>query len=153
MQNSLAGSYDDTKNTVDIINNFTSYLRQANGTAITKKVQVPVAVVLTKFDTILSHKSFFQNALIRQPSLNLKDGKVNIKEINQIDEEIKNWLYEIGEGSFIEALKSNFKEFVFFGVSSYGEPPVGTDTLNNYIKPHRILDPILWIFKKLDFIK
>jgi len=148
--NSLAGSYGETKNAIDVVNSISSYFRVAKGINVSKKLDIPIAVVLTKFDTVLSHK-FFTNTLVKSPSLNISDGKVHIEEIKQIDEEIRNWLVEIGEGAFINALLANFKEFTFFGVSSYGKPPNDDHTLNS-IMPHRVLDPILWLFNKANFI-
>jgi len=152
MRNSLAGSKGETKNAVEIVNNVAAYIRATLEIKETKILDIPVAVVLTKFDTILSHKFFGPNALIRNESLNIQNGKVNVSEIQQVDQEIRNWLNEIGENSFIDALESNFKEFCFFGVSSYGEPPKNANTLSDHIRPHRVLDPILWLFKKAKFI-
>jgi hypothetical protein len=152
MRNSLAGNTGEIKNAVDIVNSLASYIKAARGINNKKILTIPVAVVLTKFDTILSHKSFGSNALIKNESLNIQNGKVNINEIQQVDQEIRNWLNEIGESSFIDALESNFKEFYFFGVSSYGEPPKNANTLSDHIRPHRVLDPILWLFKKAKFI-
>ena len=68
------------------------------------------------------------------------------------DSEIRNWLEQIGESAFIDALDSHFKEYYFFGVSSYGAPPKNAHTLPDEIKPHRVLDPILWLFKWAKFI-
>ena len=152
MRNSLAGSEGEYKNAVDIVNSLANYIKTARGIDTRKILNIPIAVVLTKFDTIISHKSFGPNALIKSASLNVSGGKVNMGEIQQVDEEIRNWLYEIGEGAFIDALTSNFKEFYFFGVSSYGEPPKDADKLTEKIRPHRVLDPILWLFKKAKFI-
>jgi hypothetical protein len=69
-----------------------------------------------------------------------------------VSDEIRYWLDKIGEGSFIAALESHFKEFYFFGVSSYGEPPIGQGKLSKEINPHRVLDPIFWLFKKAKFV-
>ncbi|MDR1841212.1 MAG: hypothetical protein LBQ86_04715 [Holophagales bacterium] len=152
MKKSLGGYEGETKNAEDVINSVAAYIKAARGIKSTRILDIPVAVVLTKFDTILNHKSFGPQALIRGRSLNIRDGKVNSTEIAQVDGEIRNWLYEIGEGAFISALESHFKEFYFFGVSSYGQPPKDTDTLPDVIRPHRVLDPMLWLFKKAKFI-
>jgi len=152
MRNSLAGNAGGTKNAESIINSVAAYIKAARGIKSTQLLNIPVAVVLTKFDTILSHRSFGQQALIKKPSLTLRDGKVDITEIQQIDEEIRNWLAEIGEGAVINALHAQFKQFYFFGVSSYGEPPKDAYKLADNIHPHRVLDPILWLFKKAKFI-
>lgn len=152
MRNSLAGSDGETKNAVDVVNNVATYIKAARGIKDTQVLKIPVAIVLTKFDTILSHKSFGPSALIKSSSLNARDGKVDMAGIQQVNDEICNWLDEIGEGSFITAIQSNFKEFYFFGVSSYGSPPKDANTLNDQIRPHRVLDPILWLFKKAKFV-
>lgn len=152
MVNSLGGYEGETKNAEDVINSVASYIKAARGIKATKVLDIPVAVVLTKFDTILNHKAFGPQALIRNKSLTVRNGRVNTTEISQVDEEIRNWLYEIGEGAFIDALDSHFKEYYFFGVSSYGHPPKNAYTLSDEITPHRVLDPILWLFKKAKFI-
>lgn len=152
MVNSLGGYEGETKNAEDVINSVTSYIKAARGIKATKVLDIPVAVILTKFDTILNHKAFGPQALIRSKSLTVRNGRVDTTEISQVDEEIRNWLYEIGEGAFIDALDSHFKEYYFFGVSSYGNPPKNAYTLSDEIAPHRVLDPILWLFKKAKFI-
>ena len=152
MVNSLGGYEGETKNAEDVINSVASYIKAARGIKATKVLDIPVAVVLTKFDTILNHKAFGPQALIRNKSLTVRNGRVDTTEISQVDEEIRNWLYEIGEGAFIDALDSHFKEYYFFGVSSYGNPPKNAYTLSDEIAPHRVLDPILWLFKKAKFI-
>jgi hypothetical protein len=152
MTNSLGGYKGETKNAADIINSVASYIKSARGIKTSQLLKIPVAVVLTKFDTIINHRSFGPHALIKSKSLNIRNGKVDTTEIEQVDGEIRNWLHEIGESAFINALDSHFSEFYFFGVSSFGAPPVTKDILVNDIRPHRVLDPILWLFKKSKFI-
>jgi len=152
MLNSLAGSEGETKNAEDIVHSVAAYIKSARGIKSTQLLKIPVAVVLTKFDTILDHKSFGRQALIRSPSMSIRDWKVDITEIRQVDEEIRYWLEDIGEGAFVDALHSHFREFYFFGVSSYGEPPKDAYRLADDIRPHRVLDPILWLFKREKFI-
>lgn len=115
-------------------------------------LDIPVAVVLTKFDTIINHRAFGPQALIKSSSLTVRNGMVDMAEIQQVDSEIRNWLEQIGESAFIDALDSHFKEYYFFGVSSYGAPPKDAYTLPDEFKPHRVLDPILWLFKRAKFI-
>jgi len=152
LKNSLGGYTGTEKNAQDIINGVVAYIKAARGIDAAKMLKIPVAVVLTKFDTLINHKSFSPQALIRGRSMSIRDGKVNITEIEEIDAEIRNWLCEIDEGAFISVLESHFKEFFFFGVSSYGSPPKDANTLPDDIRPHRVLDPLLWLFKKAQFI-
>ena len=145
-------SEGDTNSAEDIVNSVAAYIKAARGLNTNKMLTIPVAVVLTKFDTILQLDSLPAGAVVRKPSMTFSRGKVNLTEISQVNEEIRDWLYGIGEGSFIAALESNFKNFYFFGVSSYGEPPETQGSVNENIKPHRILDPVLWLFKEEKFI-
>lgn len=145
-------SEGDTNNAVNIVNSLAAYIKIARGMSTDKLLTIPVAVVLTKFDTILQLESLPASAVVRKPSMAFSNGKVNMTEISQVNEEIRSWLYDIGEGSFIAALESNFKKFYFFGVSSYGEPPKVQGSVNESINPHRILDPLLWLFKEEKFI-
>lgn len=136
----------------DIVNSVAAYIKAARGIGTNKMLKIPVAVVLTKFDTIMQLDSLPAGALVRRPSMTFSHGRVNTTEISQVDSEIRDWLYDIGEGSFISALEANFKNFVFFGVSSYGEPPKRQGSVNDEIIPHRVLDPVLWLFKEEGFI-
>lgn len=152
LRNSLGGEDTGAKNAVDVVNSVAAYIKAARGIKNTKMLNIPVAVVLTKFDTILEHNAFPSNALVKDSSLLVSNGKFNKAEMQQIDQEIRNWLYEIDEGSFIDALEANFKEFYFFGVSSFGSSPNENNELNMDIQPHRVLDPIMWLFHKKGFI-
>lgn len=148
---SLAGD-DQVKNAPEIVNNLATYIRTAKGIRDDKIIPIPVAVVLTKFDTVLNNNYFSADAIVKKSSLTVEGGRINKSEFKQVDGEIRNWLYDIGEGSFVEALEANFKEFCFFGVSSYGAPPPAIRTTPDNIKPHRILDPMLWLFNRFGFI-
>jgi hypothetical protein len=152
LKNSLGGFEGTTKNAQVVINSVAEYIKAARGIKTSLMLNIPVAVVLMKFDTLLNHKSFGPQALIKSRSLSIRNGKIDTTEIEEVDTEIRNWLNEIGEGAFINTLESHFKEFYFFGVSSFGSPPKDKDTLPDDIRPHRVLDPILWLFKKFNFI-
>jgi hypothetical protein len=152
MKNSLGGFEGSTKNAQDVINSVAEYIKTARGIGASKMLNIPVAVVLTKFDTLINHKSFGPHALIKRKSLNIRNGEVDVAEIGQVHGEISNFLHEIGESQFISALDSHFKEYNFFGVSSYGSPPKDANTLSDDIRPHRVLDPILWLFQKAKFV-
>jgi len=152
MKNSLSGREDEYKNGTQVVEAVASYIKQAQGIKENVKLKIPVAVVLTKFDTILSHESIDEGALIKKSSSIIRDGAFVKEEMEQIDKEIREWLEKIGEASFVRSIEANFKKSYFFGVSSLGKPPKSGEVLNDQIKPHRVLDPILWLFKLKRFI-
>lgn len=154
MRNSLGqGNQEGIQNAATIINSVVSYIKQARGVSVRRKLSIPVAVVFTKFDAVLNHQAFGVGTLVKESSFPIrKDGTVNLNEFLQVDGEIRNWLRKIGEGGVITALDAQFKEYLFFGVSSYGAPPRNGRTPDE-IKPHRVLDPMLWLLNKAKFVK
>ena len=150
-RNSLGGSDGGTKNAEEIVVSIASYIKAARGIRDTQVLDIPVAVVLTKFDTILTHQSLGVNALVKSPGLAFRNGRVDLAALAQIDEELRFWLSNIDEAAVTKALAGNFADFSFFGVSSYGSPPKPGNSLNTIV-PHRVLDPILWLFAKAKFV-
>lgn len=142
----------DSLQSVDIVNGVADYIKTAIGIKGTKRLTMPVALVLTKFDTVLGHPAFGENALVKHPSNVFVNGEYRETEAIQIDNEIKGWLTEIGEEAFIDAVEANFSNYCFFGVSSYGSVPPSSQKTPDSIDPHRVLDPILWLFHQVKFI-
>ena len=61
-----------------------------------------------------------------------------------VDLEIRDWLARQGETAFLDAIDANFKNVRVFGVSSFGNPPDQQKRLGK-VRPHRVLDPIMWL--------
>jgi len=135
-----------------IVNSLANYIKTALGKKANDTLKIPIAVVLTKFDTVLNHPQFAPTALVKQNLHCVRNGKLNLSELRQIDHEIRNWLNDIGKVAFLRAFKMHFREYHFFGVSSLGMSPNSDGTLPGEPKPHRVLDPVLWLFKKARFI-
>ena len=151
MRNSLAGGDVGGATANTILAQITRHIRELSGIPATERLKTPVAVVLTKFDTILNHHLFRHDTYLRQPKLTITDGRISIEEIDSNHRDITDWLTAIGENGFVAALNNNFETYRLFGVSSYGTPPETASKLPP-INPHRVLDPILWLFKSVNYI-
>ena len=122
------------------------------------RLDIPVAVVLTKFDVILDEKNesfgryLGKDAKSRIKKTKIEDGKVNISEMQSVSKDIRDFLLKLEEGNFVYTVEGNFKNMMFFGVSSYGKPPIDSDTLDGDITPQGVLDPILWLLHLKKFI-
>ena len=70
-------------------------------------------------------------------------------DADAVDMEIRDWLASHGESAFLEAIDTNFRadRVRYFGVSSFGQPPTGSQQLGQII-PHRVLDPLMWMLAK-----
>jgi hypothetical protein len=142
------GSADNDKNSIDIVNGIADFIRDACGLRIGAQIKAPVAVIFTKMDALMGE---FKNRTVSMPSPHVNSGYFDYTDAREVDKDIREWLSVKGEDAFINALKANFADFTFFGVSSYGDLPVSKNELNP-IRPHRVLDPILWLFAKNKFI-
>jgi len=153
MNKSLGGGGGEISFAEDVVNDIANYIRAMNPKkyVITATIDIPVAVVMTKFDTVWNHPSFGENALVKNPSLTIIDDKIKSEEIDEVHSEVEDWLEAIEERGLLMSLKANFPNHKFFGISSYGQPPKDDGTLNKPT-PHRVLDPILWLFKNKNFI-
>ncbi|MCL2415193.1 MAG: hypothetical protein FWD01_00095 [Defluviitaleaceae bacterium] len=152
MQDSLGGDMGETAYAQDIINDIARYIRAMNPKKYRSGnfINIPVAVVMSKFDTVWNHHAF-ADGLVKNPNITFSKGKINMNEIDQVHQEIIDWLDLIGESDLVSTLEANFPIYKFFGVSSYGSPPKDVGTLNKP-DPHRVLDPLLWLFKNMKFI-
>jgi hypothetical protein len=139
---------EDNKNSIDIVNDLADFIRDACGLKIGAQIKAPAAVLFTKMDALMDE---FKNRTVSMPSPHAESGYFDYDDARAVDKDIREWLSDKGEDAFINALKANFADFTFFGVSSYGDVPVSKDELN-LIRPHRVLDPILWLFAKNKFI-
>ena len=153
MQNSLGGSMGESADASDTINDIANYIREMNPRKYKPgdPIKIPVAVVMSKFDTVWNHPSFGDSPTVREEGYSISGGKVDMSKINQADGEVKSWLEDIGEYDLLKALDANFPDHKFFGVSSYGEPPKDAGTLNKP-NPRRVLDPLLWLFRGKKFL-
>ena len=157
-RNSLGGDEGVEKNPSEVMERVIKYIKGAVGgkSNVNKRIMIPAAIVFTKFDVVLDafKDNFGDGAAIRNRDLPIRsDATINLEEFNNIHDEIKQWLEDIKEGRVDNILEASFKEYRYFGVSSYGESPKKNGMLPDEIRPMRVLDPILWIFKKANFVK
>ena len=143
---SLAGSfYSKDNNATETIDTIARKIRDVRGIPNHKKLEIPLALVLTKMDLI--------NPISTQKPDGMKDGQpsqtMDYEKGNPLSEEVKKWLRDIGEESLLSTVANNFSVYNFFPVSSLGSSPrrtYSTYTCDS-IKPYGVLDPLLWIFE------
>jgi ABC-type oligopeptide transport system ATPase subunit len=140
---------ESNKDSTDIVNDMADFIRGSCGLKVGAQIPVPVAVIFTKMDALMSE---FKNRTVSNPSPHINSGYFDYTDAREVDKDIKEWLAAKGEEAFINALSANFADYIFFGVSSYGEVPASEEELNP-VRPHRVLDPVLWFFSKNDFIE
>lgn len=113
----------------------------------TTQVQTPIAFVLSKVDTLMP---------IIDPGSALKMtgehfGYLNLDDTQSVHTEIWNYLESWMGGGFSNRVNKDFKNFMYFGVSSLGAPPVNGKI--GTVSPIRVEDPFLWILNELKWVK
>ena len=139
--------YDSTT----VLEHLVTEIKGFRGIAADKKLDIPVAIILTKFDTVMNHSAFGEQALVKRRKLPVTNNKLNINEVEQVHNEIYSWL-SLVEENFITVVNNHLSDYRLFGVSSYGSPPRDRGATPNNIAPRRVLDPILWLLHVQNFI-
>lgn len=138
--------------------------------------QKPFAFVFSKFDAVINNAgvlefnaSAFVNGQDYINSNYIKDGKVNLNEINKVSYTIEQAMddgdtWDVGnfllfaqnwcskKNLQLPAYKRDSNDpdnnYKFFGVSAFGCMPDDSDMLEA-VKPYRVMDPLIWILHKL----
>lgn len=128
-------------------------LRLLNDGSIGQRSPIPVAVALSKVDTLQQLKnspdqhwgpimSRAGSPLQRDPSLN----GVAFDEVEGrlLHEEVKGLLAELNAGTLTAKLEDSVDTYQYFAVSALGAHPKGEVVSAGGIAPFRVLDPFKW---------
>jgi hypothetical protein len=110
-----------------------------------KKLDIPIAVCLTKLDTLrpmLDAASF-----LRAPSRHLREGSFDSDDFEACSLEAQSLIEFWGGGELVRQVNTQFANVGFFGVSSLGGEPSESGGVH-HIAPHRVTDPLLWLLWK-----
>lgn len=121
-------------------------IRQGGGRKnIRRKIDIPIAVCLTKLDAIRSLLD--PSSFLLYQSRHVKNPRFDLPDFNSTSLEIQSLLESWSEVEIVNQVTSQFADYGFFGLSSLGNPPSDTNSIN-HIAPHRVLDPLLWVLWK-----
>lgn len=123
------------------------YERQL-GLKSTTKIDKPIAFSLAKVDALYS-------ILEAGSGLHSQGGHFgffNLADAQSLHTELSQTLSAWMGTEFDNFLKANFSKYRYFGVSSLGQPPQDGQHLET-VAPHRVEDPILWLFYEFGLIK
>ncbi len=132
-------------NMVSMVNSLANYIRRNCNIPPGKKINRKAAVVITKLDALNEMlNGFASGATILKESPHVQSRGFVESDSEMVDLEIRDWLTRQGETAFLGAIDANFKDVRVFGVSSFGRPPDLHKRLPK-VRPHRVLDPFMWM--------
>lgn len=117
---------------------------------VSKKIPVPVAVVVTKMDTVLP--TLDPACFLRDSSRNLRRPMLSGADLSACNLETQSLLETWGGREFLGHVRSQFSHSAFFGVSALGAAP-GEQNEIPRVTPHRALDPLLWLLHQCDILR
>lgn len=129
----------------------TDLLLEGSGRAVAGKVVgKPVAIVLTKIDTLwslLPRDSALRLPVDVSPSFNVADSLAVQREVAAL---LAGW----GAGEIVDLARKHYSCHRFFAVSSLGEQPTDSNRVSpRGVRPYRITDPFLWLLSEFGFVE
>lgn len=115
-----------------------------------KKIDIPIAVCLTKLDTLSPHLD--PASLVGDSTRHLSRPMLNAADLSGCNLEVQSLFESWGGGEIVRHVRSQFANYSFFGISSLGGQP-GSQNEVVRVNPHRVLDPLLWLLWKKQILK
>lgn len=135
----------------DILVRVSNLIRNDRSLKSSDKIDVPVAVVFSKFDAI--EPIIPQGCAILANSPHCKEKAFVLSDWHNVNSEVQGLLRTWGAESFLSQLEVNYTDYSCFAVSSLGLNNNPTSDMKiSRPMPHRIEDPLLWILMKLKVI-
>ncbi|MDQ3152486.1 MAG: zinc ribbon domain-containing protein [Actinomycetota bacterium] len=133
----------DSEPPLNVLTRITELLRASHGISANRKISTPIAVVFSKID------AFYRmlgdgHPLLRQPDTGPFYDEVNGRDT---DEHLRALLTELDADDIDAHLRSHYKRFRYFAVSSLGaEPDYDRKTIDaGGVRPFRVDEPLLWL--------
>ncbi|MEX5636346.1 TRAFAC clade GTPase domain-containing protein [Parafrankia sp. FMc2] len=135
---------------VDVVERLGALLRQQRGLGPDKRLDTPLAVLLSKIDTleaILPDQSSLSRHAEHAGYYDEADGLL-------VDQEVRSWIHRwYGEG-FVNSVDANFSTSRFFGMSALGTAPSTDRKVDRAgIRPRRVEDPLLWLLARFGMVR
>lgn len=137
-----------TGDVTGILDNISRIIRTNKQIRSREKVDIPIAITLTKCDVLMEPPSSDEEASVALPPCSAvriprRRGEFDAEIFEQIDIELEEYCRRhIGE-EFVQAV-NGFEKHSYFAVSSLGNNPSGME-LSRGITPIRVEDPLLWL--------
>lgn len=140
---------DPSSEPINVIARVSEALRQRHGVRAGEKLDVPVAVALTKIDA-LQPSMAKQSALHRARS---GSGVLDLDDREAVDEQVRSLLHDWQAGQLDIYLRQHYAEYSLFGLSALGGAPREGKVGIGGIRPYRVEDPLLWLLHRFGMLE
>ncbi|MCW2917375.1 MAG: hypothetical protein JWN52_5443 [Actinomycetia bacterium] len=143
-----APSDDPDSEPINVLARVTESLRQRHEVRPGDRLQVPVAVALTKIDA-LGPAVRRQSALHRSRGL---PGRLDLDDREAVHEQVRSLLEDWQAGQLSRYLEQQYREYALFGLSALGGRPQNDQVASGGVRPHRVEDPLLWLLHRFGLL-
>jgi GTPase SAR1 family protein len=136
----------DDDNPLETLSRITELLRTEHGIKNTRRITVPIAIVLTKMDAFYRLLDRQSPIMREPPTAQAYDDDDGLEVHEQVMGILRDWKAT----SIDDHLRLNYANYRYFGISALGrEPDYLTSTLApGGVQPHRVEDPVLWLMSE-----
>lgn len=144
---------DPNGNMADILSNIAKIIRNNNKLKQKDRIQIPLAIALTKTDVLIKPPENEEEEKIllglnSSIHVDRERGTYDAENFEQISVEIEEYLRRAISNGFVQSVK-DFEKHCYFAVSALGSNPTGS-VLSRGISPMRIEDPFIWLLLNND---
>jgi hypothetical protein len=136
----------------DIMARVSSLIHKYNNLPSGQKIDIPVAAVFSKLDVIYS--IIPKGCTVLETSPHCTKKSFFLPDWHNVNSEVKGLLKTWGSASFMSQLDVHYTNYSYFAISALGlnNNPRKDDRIDKP-RPHRIEDPLLWLWMKNGVIK
>lgn len=143
---------DNKPETAPDVNDRLSYIadiiRAKNKLRVKDKIDVPLAVVLTKADVLMKNaENDEEDKVLFGPESSIhverERGRYDATNFDEVSAEVEEYLRRVVSDGFIKTV-DQFTNHEYFAVSALGSNPAGS-MLTRGISPFRVEDPFIWL--------
>ena len=135
-------SFDTLATIINCIENYSPNYRAQ------KKIQTPLAVVLSKFDELRGLPDLPESVFRDHVHASGFDKTA----ADDVSEKLRNFLNRRSLDYLTSEVENNFANCQYFGMAALGRSPEKDQTLSS-IEPINVVDPILWLLYKLGYLQ
>ncbi|REE94981.1 TRAFAC clade GTPase domain-containing protein [Thermomonospora umbrina] len=139
---------DPDSEPINVIARVTEALRLRRGAKAGERLEVPVAVALTKVDALVP-------AMARQSALHRSrptPGVLDLDDREAVDAQVRGLLHDWQAGQLDVYLRQQYTGYALFGVSALGGMPRAGRVGTGGVRPHRVEDPLLWLLHRFGML-
>lgn len=134
----------------EILTRMTNLIRNAKQVKQDVQIDIPLAITFSKIDVV--QQILDPSSQLRFPSRHEETDAFDLVDFENVQAEIEVLIKEWLHTGVVRSLKSNYKSYGYFGISSLGHNP-GADKQLTEVKPYRVTDPFLWLLAEHKVIK